>query len=97
MQSDKLLVNECDSECHKAVVGDSEVHKGDEVTEVRLEWEIDDELGEVSEVDYDEVSEVREADEWQSAGWALCSDEKKKHFFCSVFFFCEKSFFFFFF
>ena len=36
-------------------VGDSEVHKANEVSEVRLVVEIDDELDEVSEVDYDEV------------------------------------------
>ena len=36
------------------------MHKTDEVSEVRLVGEIDDE---VSEVDYDEVSEVGEADE----------------------------------
>ena len=48
-----------DSECHEAVVSDSEVHKADEVTKVILVGEIDDELDEVSEVDYDEVSEVR--------------------------------------
>ena len=35
-ESDKLFVNERDSECHKAVVPDSEVHKADEVSEVRL-------------------------------------------------------------
>ena len=46
-------------------VSDSEVHKVDKVSEVRLVGEIDDE---VSEVDYDEVCEVREADEWQWAG-----------------------------
>ena len=59
-KSDKLLVNERDSECHKAVVSDSQVHKADEVSEVRLVAEIDDE---VSEVDYDEVCEVGKADE----------------------------------
>ena len=32
----KLLVNERDSECHKAFVNDSEVHKADEVSEVRV-------------------------------------------------------------
>ena len=48
---------------HKAVVSDSEVHKADEVSEVRLVGEIDDELDEVSEVDYEEVSEVGKADE----------------------------------
>ena len=58
---DKLLVNEKDSECHKAV-SDSEVHKADQVSEVRLVGEIDDELDAVSEVDYDEVCEVGEAD-----------------------------------
>ena len=30
------LINERDSECHKAVVSDSEVHRADEVSEVRL-------------------------------------------------------------
>ena len=35
----------------------------DEVSEVRLAGEIDDELDEVSEVDYDEVSEGGQADE----------------------------------
>ena len=42
-ESDKLLVNERDSECHEAVVSDSEMHKADEVsevTEVRLVGEI---------------------------------------------------------
>ena len=43
-KSDKLLVNERDGECHKAVGRDSEVHKADEVSEVRLVGEIDDEL-----------------------------------------------------
>ena len=37
----------------------SEVHKAHEVSELRLVGEID----EVSEVDYDEVMKVREADE----------------------------------
>ena len=60
-ESDKLFVNEKDSG-HKAVVSDGEVHKPDEVSEVRLVGEIDDELDEVSEVDYDEVCEVGEAD-----------------------------------
>ena len=62
-ESDKLLINERDSECHKALVSDSEVHKADEVSEVKLVGEIDDEMDEVSEVDYDEVCEVGEADE----------------------------------
>ena len=61
-ESDKLLVNERDNGCHKAVVSDSEVHKADEVSEVRLVGEIDDELDEMSEVDYD-ICEVGEADE----------------------------------
>ena len=39
------------------------MHKTDEVSEVRLVGEIDDELDEVSEVDHEEVSEVRDADE----------------------------------
>ena len=60
--SGELLVNERYSECHKAVVSDSEVHKADEVSEVGLVGEIDDELDEVSEVDYN-VSEVGQADE----------------------------------
>ena len=42
---------------------DSECHMADEVSEVRLVGEIDDELDEVSDVDYDEVCEVGEADE----------------------------------
>ena len=52
-------LNERNSQCHK-VVCDGEVHKADEVSEVRLVGEIDDK---VSEVDYDEVCEVGEADE----------------------------------
>ena len=51
-------LTERDGECHEAVVSDSEVHKADDVSEVRLVGEIDDKLDEVSEVDYDEVSEV---------------------------------------
>ena len=47
-ESDNLLVNERDSECHKAVVSDSEVHKADEVSEVRLVGEIYNELEVVS-------------------------------------------------
>ena len=43
-----------DSECHKTV-SDSEVHKADEVSDVRLVGKIDDEQDEVNEVDYDEV------------------------------------------
>ena len=43
-ESDKLLVNERDIECNKAVVSDSEVHKADEVSEVRLVGEINDQL-----------------------------------------------------
>ena len=39
------------------------MHKADEVSEARLVGEIDDELDEVGEVDYDEVSEVGETDE----------------------------------
>ena len=62
-KSDKLSVNERDSECHKAVVSDSEVHTADEVSEVILVGEIDDELDVVSQVHYDEVCEVGEADE----------------------------------
>ena len=38
------------------------MHKADEVSEVRLVGDIDDELDEVSEVDYNN-SEVGEADE----------------------------------
>ena len=60
-ESDKLLITR-DSECHKAV-SDSEVHQADDVSELRLVGEIDDEVDEVSEVDYDEVCEVGEADE----------------------------------
>ena len=56
-ESNKILVNERDSECHKAVVSDSDVLKADEVSKVRLVGEIDDELDEVSEVDYYEVCE----------------------------------------
>ena len=44
-------------------MSDSEVHKADEVNEVRLVGEIYNELGEVSAVDYEEVSKVGEADE----------------------------------
>ena len=65
-ESPKLLVNERDSERHNSqgCCSDSEVPKADEVSEVRLVGEIDDELDEWSEVDYDEViSEVREADQ----------------------------------
>ena len=51
------LVNESDSECHEDVVIDS-----DEISEVGLMGEID-ELYEASEVDYDEVIEIEEADE----------------------------------
>ena len=54
-----------DSECHKAVVSDNELHKADDVSEVRLVGEIYDDLDEVSEVDYDEFCEAGEADEWQ--------------------------------
>ena len=83
-ESDKLLVNERDSECHKAgwwgnseliLLGeiDDELDEEsevdyDEVCEVR-EAMSDDELDQESEVDYDEVCEVREADEWWWAGW----------------------------
>ena len=55
-ESDKVLVNERDGECHQGVVSDSEVHKTDEVSEVRLVGEIYDEL--------DEDCEVHQADEW---------------------------------
>ena len=44
-----------------AVVSESEVPMADKVREVRFVGEIDDELYDVSEVDY-EVSEVEEAD-----------------------------------
>ena len=37
------------------------MHKADEVSNVRLVGEIDNELDEVSEVDYEEVSKVGEA------------------------------------
>ena len=50
-ESDNLLINERDSESHEAVVSDSEVHKADEVSEVKLMGEIDDELDKVSEID----------------------------------------------
>ena len=59
----KLLVNEGDSECHEAVVSNSKVHTADQVSEVRLVEEIYEELDAVSEVDYDEVCEIGEADE----------------------------------
>ena len=45
-ESDRRLVNERHSESHEAVFIDSEVHKPDEVCEVRLVGEIDDEPGE---------------------------------------------------
>ena len=57
-ESDKLLVNQRDSECHKAGVSDSEVHMADQVIEVRLVGKIDHELDEVSQVDYDAVCQV---------------------------------------
>ena len=41
-----------------ALVTDSEVHMAAEVSEVKLLGETDDELDEVSEVDYDVVCEV---------------------------------------
>ena len=44
-ESDELLVNERDSECHEAVVWDSEVHKAGEVL---LVGEIYDKLDEAS-------------------------------------------------
>ena len=50
-ESDKLLVNERDSECHEAAVSDSEVHKTDDVSEVRLVGDIDDEMSYVGEAD----------------------------------------------
>ena len=60
-ESDKLLVYERDSERYKAV-SDSEVHKADDVSEVRLVREIDDEWDEVSEFNYDEVCELGKAE-----------------------------------
>ena len=51
------------SKSHETFVSDCKIHKADEVSEVRLVGEVDDEQHEVSEVDYDEVSEVREAEE----------------------------------
>ena len=36
-ESDKLLVNEWDGECHMAVVSDSEVHNADQVSEQSCE------------------------------------------------------------
>ena len=39
------------------------MHKADEGSEVRVVGVIDDELDEVSEVDYDEVSDVGEVEE----------------------------------
>ena len=66
-------MSERDSEGHEAVVSDSKVWQADEVSEVEFVGENDDELGEVSEVDYDvlkEVSEDGEANEWW-AGWGL--------------------------
>ena len=72
-ESDKLLVNERDSEHQKAVVSDSEVQKDDEVSEVRLLGKIHDEQDQVSQVDYDEVCEVRDSDEWRRAEWTLWS------------------------
>ena len=44
---------------------DSEVHKADKVSAVRLVGEIDDELNEVTGVVYDKVSEVGKADQSQ--------------------------------
>ena len=44
------------------------MHKADEVSKARLVGEIDDEL---DEVDYDEVCDIGEADEWWWAGWGL--------------------------
>ena len=61
--SHKLLVNARDSEHHEAVISDSEVYKADVVCEVQLLGEIDDELDEVSEIVYDAVSDVGEADQ----------------------------------
>ena len=52
-ESDKLSVNERESECQDAVVIDSELHKADEVSEVRLVGETDkmDEDCEVHQTD----------------------------------------------
>ena len=69
-ESYKLLGNERDSECQEAVVSDSEVHKADDVSEVKPVWEIDDELDEVIEIDYDEVGG---GDGWRRAGCGLPS------------------------
>ena len=55
IENGNILVNEGDSESHNKAVRDSEVHKDDEVSEVRLVVWNDDELDEVSEVYYDEV------------------------------------------
>ena len=38
------------------------MHKADDISEVRLVGEIDDELDDVSDIDYEEVSEVGKAD-----------------------------------
>ena len=57
----KLLVNEIVSVTRLLLV--TEMHKADEVSEARLVVEIDDELDEVSEVDYDELMSDDEMDE----------------------------------
>ena len=49
------------------------MYKADEFSEVRLVGEADGKLDEASEVDYDKVSEVGEADAWWRAGWGLWS------------------------
>ena len=53
----------------------------DEVSETLMRW-IDDELDEVSEVDYDQVCEVGEADEGRWPGWGLWSLSLIWVFFC---------------
>ena len=45
MTTYKLLVKERDSECHKVVVSNIEVHKADQVSEMRLVGEIEDHDG----------------------------------------------------
>ena len=54
-ERDKVFFIERDSECHVAVVSDSEVHKADEVSEVRLVEEIDK---------MNEDCEVHQAEKW---------------------------------
>ena len=59
-ESDKVLVNERDSECHKAV-SDSEMHNADEVSELRFVGELV--MSWMREVDYHQVREVGQAGE----------------------------------